>query len=178
VEQVRKEGDAAVRQLTEKFDKVKLDDICIPVQVRSSSCCCSISSTGGVHVCRMQCAVGGVLCTCRDQSAIVSQDEPSLHSLTIAANLLAQPFLASSCTSAEAYSWGGCTGVADTVSGQLCYVSVTEPGSANSHCVSSSSAHGASTSQARAVAPNPHLVDPQVTAAHHWAHVPASMRPS
>lgn len=32
-EQVRQEGDAAVRQLTEKFDKVKLDDICIPVQV-------------------------------------------------------------------------------------------------------------------------------------------------
>lgn len=32
---VRQDGDAAVRQLTEKFDKVKLDDICVPVQVRT-----------------------------------------------------------------------------------------------------------------------------------------------
>ncbi|WIA11891.1 hypothetical protein OEZ85_011976 [Tetradesmus obliquus] len=32
VEQVRKEGDAAVRQFTERFDKVKLDDICVATQ--------------------------------------------------------------------------------------------------------------------------------------------------
>jgi hypothetical protein len=30
---VRQEGDAAVRQFTERFDKVKLDDICVPTQV-------------------------------------------------------------------------------------------------------------------------------------------------
>lgn len=32
VEQVRQEGDAAVRQFTERFDKVKLDDICVATQ--------------------------------------------------------------------------------------------------------------------------------------------------
>lgn len=37
MEQVRQEGDAAVRQLTERFDKVNLDDICIPVQVSGAS---------------------------------------------------------------------------------------------------------------------------------------------
>lgn len=32
-DQVRQDGDAAVRQLTEKFDRVQLDDICLSVQV-------------------------------------------------------------------------------------------------------------------------------------------------
>jgi len=33
VDQVRQEGDAAVKQFTEKFDKVKLDDVCVAAQV-------------------------------------------------------------------------------------------------------------------------------------------------
>eukprot|EP00879_Flechtneria_rotunda_P031967 GHRR01035103.1.p1 GENE.GHRR01035103.1~~GHRR01035103.1.p1 ORF type:complete len:100 (-),score=20.11 GHRR01035103.1:231-530(-) len=33
VEQVRQEGDAAVRQLTERLDRVTLDDVCITTQV-------------------------------------------------------------------------------------------------------------------------------------------------
>lgn len=61
MEQVRKEGDAAVRQLTEKFDKVKLDDICIPVQVRSS--CSSTQGVSWYAIHFMQCAVG-CFCTC------------------------------------------------------------------------------------------------------------------
>lgn len=40
VEQVRQEGDAAVRQFTERFDKVKLDDICVATQVSSRQHAC------------------------------------------------------------------------------------------------------------------------------------------
>ena len=33
VQAVKKSGDAAVKQFTEKFDKVKLDNVCAPIQV-------------------------------------------------------------------------------------------------------------------------------------------------
>lgn len=33
-EQVRIHGDAAVRDLTAKFDQVTLDEVCVPCQVR------------------------------------------------------------------------------------------------------------------------------------------------
>jgi histidinol dehydrogenase len=51
-ESVRQEGDAAVRQLTEKFDKVKLDDICVAVQVCELTLLhrsCSVPCTAGMH---------------------------------------------------------------------------------------------------------------------------------
>lgn len=34
-EQVRIHGDAAVRDLTAKFDQVTLDEVCVPCQVRA-----------------------------------------------------------------------------------------------------------------------------------------------
>jgi histidinol dehydrogenase len=33
VEQVRQQGDAAVREYTRKFDKVELDKVCIKIEV-------------------------------------------------------------------------------------------------------------------------------------------------
>jgi len=33
VEDVRKRGDAAVREFTTKFDRVELDSVCIPIEV-------------------------------------------------------------------------------------------------------------------------------------------------
>ena len=37
VEDVRARGDAAVREYTQRFDRVDLDDVCLPIEVRS--CC-------------------------------------------------------------------------------------------------------------------------------------------
>ena len=39
VEDVRARGDAAVREYTQRFDRVDLDDVCIPIEVRS---CCGL----------------------------------------------------------------------------------------------------------------------------------------
>ena len=33
VEDVRKQGDAAVRSYTKRFDRVDLDDVCMPIEV-------------------------------------------------------------------------------------------------------------------------------------------------
>jgi histidinol dehydrogenase len=38
VEQVRNEGDVAVRSFTSKFDKVELDDVCVSIQVSFNRC--------------------------------------------------------------------------------------------------------------------------------------------
>ena len=34
VEDVRQNGDAAVRSYTKRFDKVDLDNVCVPIEVR------------------------------------------------------------------------------------------------------------------------------------------------
>ena len=35
MEAVKQSGDAAVKQFTDKFDRVKLDIVCAPIEVRS-----------------------------------------------------------------------------------------------------------------------------------------------
>ena len=37
VEQVRSRGDAAVKEYTEKFDRVSLECVCSPIEVRGAS---------------------------------------------------------------------------------------------------------------------------------------------
>jgi histidinol dehydrogenase len=37
VEEVRTQGDAAVKKYTTKFDRVQLTDVCVPIEVRRSS---------------------------------------------------------------------------------------------------------------------------------------------
>ena len=42
VEDVRARGDAAVREYTQRFDRVDLDDVCLPIEVRSCRGVCLI----------------------------------------------------------------------------------------------------------------------------------------
>ena len=39
VEDVRARGDEAVREYTSRFDKVDLDDVCVPLAVRTGGAC-------------------------------------------------------------------------------------------------------------------------------------------
>ena len=52
VQSVRQRGDAAVKELTQKFDGVALDTVCTPIAVRPSghlpSCCSRIAKAGAV----------------------------------------------------------------------------------------------------------------------------------
>lgn len=44
MEDVRTRGDAALRELTKKFDNVQLDRVCIPVQVSSCVPCAAAAA--------------------------------------------------------------------------------------------------------------------------------------
>ena len=59
VEQVRHDGDAAVRAFTSKLDKVELDDVCVSIQVRTNS--------GHPTICLLCCI--GILCKFLPDSA-------------------------------------------------------------------------------------------------------------